>query len=52
MKSLQVLLEEIKAKDGKVFAVIEKQIKDHATAMGIQLEAKKTEHPPKPPVHP
>lgn len=50
MKTLNSLLKEIKEKDQKLFAKIEKQIQKQAESVGVQLA--KTEHPVKPPVNP
>jgi hypothetical protein len=49
MKSLHVLLEEIKGKTPELFIIIEKKIHGYAKKIGIQIQELKTEHPPKPP---
>ena len=54
MKTVHVLLEEIKAKHEETFAVIEDVIQQFAKSVGIETEDTGTEgeHPLKPPVNP
>lgn len=49
MKSIHVLLEEIKEKNFELFSEIEKKIHKYAKNIGIQIQRLETEHPPKPP---
>lgn len=51
MKTLNMLLKEIKAKDKKTFSKIEKQITGYAQRLGL-VNRPPTEHPVKPPDQP
>ena len=52
MKTLNALLKEIKDKDKKAHAKIEKLINAHAQRLGLLEDPPKTEHPVKPPTQP